>query len=1157
MSGKASFVRALIAVRAAATAVALLGLALTARPTRAVTFRDVPAGGSIQAAINVATTGDIIRVHQGTFTESLTVNKSVMLLGGYTNFSTGARTPRTTVISPTGQAINLAGVGITVTVDGFEIKNAAFAGDGAGISADVNTDGKVVIRNNSIHHNRATNGFGGGIYAHATTRSSIELTGNDVMTNSAFYDGGGIYAEVGGGSAFVLTATHIISNSARNGGGLDAVVRAMTLALADPAASDSSRFSIQDNLVMSNTATGNGGGFNFTTQSLQGSFDRNRVIGNRASARYGGGGMTLFGSSSTFYGNEFRRNVAVTDTGGLQVSLQINSNLTGDDLIVADNQATGGSTGGLSLVADLMSSLDLPNSVITGNQARNDYGGGSLTAGNGSRLNIPNTVVQNNRSASGGVGGLSLSAMLSWVTATHMTVISNTALNQVGGLQGAAQLSSIILTGSAFERNTSTNGAGGLSFGALVASAVLDLSGSHFFTNTGGGGSGGASFGLVGANSTLRLSGATFISNTAQGPGGGVMIASIDPSSRAEIDSSRLERNVAQAGDGGGLFVGGNQGRFSLTGSDLLQNWASGGGGALYIPNMQLGQAAINSNRILSNMASTGSGGGIFLGSAFQISSLALVNNVVAGNVAGAPGGGIFLGAVLQANSVEMMSNTISSNTANGPGGGVFLNTLDTASLLMNGSVITGNRALGGSGGHGGGIYIGAVNNVPSMDLDGSLVNDNSTTGDGGGLYIQNLSASVLTMRGSQFLRNTARGSAGLANGGGGCSIMSAVNGSQVWLDHTQVNGNVTHGSGGGCLFGNFIGNTLLSARDSQFDDNKAGMNAGGVLLYVNVNNARVEFTGSEIERNRAGITGTVPTAAGGQAGGVSLFMLSQAQATFTSNEIRNNTAHRGASPGSGTCGGLCATLVASTLTLQDNTLSGNAARDSFGGLSVEMPVLSQLTMEHNIIAGNTAITDAGGVNVRGGGNSRYDLRRNQIISNTAGSKGGVWITGLDPTLVITSQNNLIARNAGSGLYLQDANFRSTNDTVADNGTYGIWMTGTFGISTTTWLTNTILWGHTRSFTSTQVPTYTLVATFSDIQGGWPGAGNLNTNPLFIGGGDYHLQRTSPVKDQADTAHAPAVDLDGNPRPYNTLADMGSFEYGLFARVYLPIVVKN
>lgn len=1155
MSGNKPFVGAVIAVSAAAAAVAILAFALTVQPTRAITYRDVPAGGSIQAAINAAATGDTIRVHQGAFTESLTINKSVMLLGGYTNFTTGDRTPRTTVISPTGRAINIAGVGITVTVDGFEIKNAVLAENGAGILADVNTDSKVVINNNSIHDNHATDGFGGGIYAHATTRSAIELTDNDVMSNTASLDGGGIHADIGGGSAFVLTETNIVSNSARTGGGLDAFVRAMTLALADQAASDSNRFSIQDNLVMSNTATGNGGGFFFTAQSCQGAFDRNRVIGNRAGASYGGGGVTLFSSSATFYSNEFRRNVAAAGIGGLQASLQINSNLTGDDLVVADNQAAGGSIGGLGIIADLVSSLDLPDSVIDGNQAQSNYGGGSLVASNGSRLNIPNVQVENNQSANGSAGGLALNAISSWITATGLTVVSNTALSQAGGIQGAAQLGSLILTGSTFERNTSTTGVGGLFFGTVVNGALLDLSGSHFLTNTGSGGSGGASFGPVGTNSTLLLNDTTFISNTAQGQGGGVMIASIDPSSRVEMDSSHFERNVAQTG--GGLFVGGNQGRFSLTGSDLLHNWASGDGGAIYIANMQFGQAAINDNRIISNVASTGSGGGISLGTAFQFNSLAIVNNTVTGNVAGALGGGIFLGALVQINSAEMMSNTISDNTANGPGGGLFLVNLDTTSLLMNGSVITGNRATGSPVSHGGGIYIGSVSNSPSVDLDNSQVNDNITTGEGGGLWMGSLSASVLTMRGSQFLRNTAMGSAGPASGGGGCSIMNASNSSQVWLDDTQVNGNVTNGSGGGCLFNNFNGNTLLSARDSQFDDNQAGMNAGGVLLNVHVNNARVEFTGNEIKGNQAGISGTVPTATGGQAGGVSMFMPSQAQATFTSNEIRDNTAYLGASPGSGTCGGICATVVASTLTLQDNTLSGNMAQRSFGGLSVEMPVLSQLVMEHNLIAGNTAITETGGVNVRGGGSSQFDSRRNRIISNTAGSKGGVWITGLDPTLVVTSQNNLIARNVGSGLYLQDANFRSTNDTLADNGSYGILMTGTFGISTTAWLTNTIIWGHTGSFTSTRVPTYTLVATFSDIQGGWPGAGNLNADPLFIGGGNYHLQRTSPVKDQADTAHAPAVDLDGNPRPFDTLADMGCYEYGLFAKVYLPVAVKN
>jgi len=184
-------------------------------------------------------------------------------------------------------------------------------------------------------------------------------------------------------------------------------------------------------------------------------------------------------------------------------------------------------------------------------------------------------------------------------------------------------------------------------------------------------------------------------------------------------------------------------------------------------------------------------------------------------------------------------------------------------------------------------------------------------------------------------------------------------------------------------------------------------------------------------------------------------------------------------------------------------------------------------------------------VNVQGGGNSQYDLRRNQIVSNTANSKGGVWITGLDPTLVITSQNNLIALNQGSGLYLQDANFRSTNDTFADNGTYGLVMTGTFGITTTARLTNTIIWGHTGSFTSTQAPTYTLVATFSDIQGGWAGIGNIDANPLFVGGGDYRLQETSLAKDTADPAYVPQTDLAGIPRPVPVggRGDMGCYEW--------------
>ena len=62
-------------------------------------------------------------------------------------------------------------------------------------------------------------------------------------------------------------------------------------------------------------------------------------------------------------------------------------------------------------------------------------------------------------------------------------------------------------------------------------------------------------------------------------------------------------------------------------------------------------------------------------------------------------------------------------------------------------------------------------------------------------------------------------------------------------------------------------------------------------------------------------------------------------------------------------------------------------------------------------------------------------------------------------------------------------------------------------------------------------------ATYSIVDGGYAGTGNLDTIPLFVnpGSGDFHLQWASPAIDAGDPATD--VDLDG------TLADMGAFPY--------------
>jgi hypothetical protein len=63
------------------------------------------------------------------------------------------------------------------------------------------------------------------------------------------------------------------------------------------------------------------------------------------------------------------------------------------------------------------------------------------------------------------------------------------------------------------------------------------------------------------------------------------------------------------------------------------------------------------------------------------------------------------------------------------------------------------------------------------------------------------------------------------------------------------------------------------------------------------------------------------------------------------------------------------------------------------------------------------------------------------------------------------------------------------------------------------------------------------LVTYSNIQGGWPGEGNINANPYFINAPEniLQLQHSSPCIDAGD----PTSPLD----PDNTRADMGAYYF--------------
>lgn len=117
----------------------------------------------------------------------------------------------------------------------------------------------------------------------------------------------------------------------------------------------------------------------------------------------------------------------------------------------------------------------------------------------------------------------------------------------------------------------------------------------------------------------------------------------------------------------------------------------------------------------------------------------------------------------------------------------------------------------------------------------------------------------------------------------------------------------------------------------------------------------------------------------------------------------------------------------------------------------------------------------------------------NTLVANC----GGVGIT-LNTTESINLTNCASVNHTGDGLVASSA--MVVNMTLANNGGYGIAMTGT------PIFINSIIWGNASGASS---GTGDVTISYSDVQGGWSGPGylNLNADPQFLTGadGDYYL----------------------------------------------------
>ncbi len=221
-----------------------------------------------------------------------------------------------------------------------------------------------------------------------------------------------------------------------------------------------------------------------------------------------------------------------------------------------------------------------------------------------------------------------------------------------------------------------------------------------------------------------------------------------------------------------------------------------------------------------------------------------------------------------------------------------------------------------------------------------------------------------------------------------------------------------------------------------------------------------------------------------------------------------------------------------SSAKIEDCTFLNNTA--SQGGAIKQWQTSS--TISRCIFDGNTS-TSAGGF---GGGAILGDyqvygsITNSLFVNNASASNGGAisyhqgW-----PTIKNTTFADNSAAYEGGAIY---------NNTAAPT------------------LKNCILYDDTPNEIANFYSSPESVVTYSCVQGGYTGAGNITSNPLFrdAAGNDYHLAWNSPCIDEGTNSSAPSDDLDGNPRPLDgdndgtATTDMGAYEKE-YARVDLRV----
>lgn len=384
----------------------------------------------------------------------------------------------------------------------------------------------------------------------------------------------------------------------------------------------------------------------------------------------------------------------------------------------------------------------------------------------------------------------------------------------------------ILGAGAALQNNIASNGGGVYSTNSADNAVSFTMSDNatisgNIAINNGGG------IYLSLNSSAVSIGAQAVIQNNEATLGGGIYYEQLNDQSTDELNISGTAKIIGnKASTGGGVYILSGSARFADN-AVISDNTATNAGGIAFYGK----SIFIDDNVNVINNTASNNAGGLFL-SANNVNNTDIsLHGLFQGNTANITGGAhienLSQGSldISRARFISNLSNIFSISS-----GGLFISRNSSATtpltIIMDNTIFNANQSKDSGGG------MRVEHNIPAilnLSADSCQFENNSTSNDGGGLYITAGESSSVSIQNSSFIKNQCSSGGGLAFQHNNSEQMS------ITLQNNVFKDNYT-GLGGGIYFGNGNMNAIISS--CTFDNNTAEENGGG--LYTGGGNGLI-----------------------------------------------------------------------------------------------------------------------------------------------------------------------------------------------------------------------------------------------------------------------------------------------------------------------------